>query len=80
MGFAPPNSRQKGESVDTMISQILHGTNAPALPVQNPDYASLDNQGISLSDGFLVAPDEWPAEIVDSMAWSSQFFNNADNA
>lgn len=73
MGFAPPTSRQRGEPADTLIPQSLHATNAP-VTINASDCTSLEDQGISLSEGFMFASDEWPAEIVDSMTWSSQFF------
>ncbi|KAF5232139.1 hypothetical protein FANTH_13136 [Fusarium anthophilum] len=35
---------------------------------------SLDGQDASLSEFSYTTPSAWPAEIVDSMAWSVQFF------
>ncbi|EWG55241.1 hypothetical protein FVEG_13272 [Fusarium verticillioides 7600] len=35
---------------------------------------SLDGQDASVSDFSFTTPSAWPAEIVDSMAWSVQFF------
>lgn len=35
---------------------------------------SLDGQDASLSEFSFTTPSAWPAEIVDSMAWSVQFF------
>ena len=40
-------------------------------PAHSPP--NLHEQHISLSEGVVPIPQDWPAEIVDSMAWSAQF-------
>ncbi|KAH7169810.1 uncharacterized protein B0J16DRAFT_376693 [Fusarium flagelliforme] len=47
----------------------LRWTSASKVPIH-----SLDEQDASVPDFSFTTPRAWPAEIVDSMAWSVQFF------
>ncbi|KAF4449888.1 hypothetical protein F53441_6893 [Fusarium austroafricanum] len=56
---------------------IIHKAHPPyntALASKGP-VPSLDGQDASVSDFPFSTPSAWPAEIVDSMAWSVQFFD-----
>lgn len=49
------------------------------IPQQSTAISSMDNgcESPSLSNISMPTPSKWPAEIVDSMAWSVQFFDAA---
>lgn len=40
-----------------------------------PSYTGDYMQHLSLSGSLMPTNSSWPAEIVDSMAWSAQFFD-----
>ena len=49
---------------------------------QSTTISSMDNgcESPSLSNISMPTPSKWPAEIVDSMAWSVQFFDATHNS
>jgi hypothetical protein len=70
MGFGPPRTADSGH---VTLPQNLPVA-SPQVTISIPHGAEFDAQSITLSDGLMFTPGEWPAEIMDSMAWSSQFF------
>ncbi|KAL1845143.1 hypothetical protein VTK73DRAFT_1039 [Phialemonium thermophilum] len=59
-----------------------HGLiNTPG-PMMGPDCGGFvpGDEDTPLPDGVLLTPNHWPAEIVDSMAWSAQFFGAMQNS
>ncbi|KLO88098.1 transcriptional activator acu-15 [Fusarium fujikuroi] len=55
-------------------SMELQHTSATGVPVSQ-EMLSLQDQNVELSSDAIPTPQNWPAEITDSMAWSSQFLD-----
>lgn len=55
-------------------SMPLQHTSAAGVPVSQ-EMLSLQDQSVELLSDAIPTPQNWPAEITDSMAWSSQFLD-----
>ncbi|QGI84021.1 hypothetical protein CEK25_010750 [Fusarium fujikuroi] len=55
-------------------SMELQHTSATGVPVSQ-EMLSLQDQNVELLSDAIPTPQNWPAEITDSMAWSSQFLD-----
>ncbi|KAG4277351.1 hypothetical protein FPRO04_07648 [Fusarium proliferatum] len=55
-------------------SMPLQHTSAAGVPVSQ-QMLSLQDQSVELLSDAMPTPQNWPAEITDSMAWSSQFLD-----
>lgn len=67
----PPSQVQDFDSSNISQNALPTSSTASASKVPVP---SLDEQDASMSDFSFTTPSAWPAEIVDSMSWSVQFF------
>lgn len=53
----------------------LHGHSAPPpMAISHADSSSFEHFDFG-HDGSALGAQEWPSEILDSMAWSAQFFD-----